>query len=238
MPRNKQDDTYREVNIVRSGEPHKPGPRRDFSRRRSGFSMLEMIASMAIMLIVAAFAIPTVMSMVHQGRLRGSASDFDGLVQAARIRAVRDNRFYSVYILGSEGFVDIYPQSYTGASGSGGTTIDSRDPAIAISLEVSTIAAAAAPDTSNLQGQFLPSGSTVTPGDGTASGSPITFGPRGLPCTSQTTTGGTVCDSAGGATAFWVFFQDTTTKEYGAVTVSPAGRVRRWYHGTGGWNGL
>src|SRR5262249_2468363 len=118
-----------------------------------------------------------------------------------------------------------------------GTGANGADPAIVMNSEVTLVAVASAPSSANLKTLFLPAGSTPNLDDGSpGTGTPITFGPRGLPCTSQTTTGGTFCDSAGGPTAYWVFFKDTITGAYQAVTVSPAGRIRRWYYGTGGWN--
>jgi type II secretory pathway pseudopilin PulG len=194
---------------------------------------------MAIMLILAGFAVPKFLTMYHTAKLRGAVSDFSGIAQSARINAVQDSRFYSVYFLGNEAFVGIWPKSNNGASGLGGTVIDPRDPQIGIPSEVTSVAAGNAPNTPNLSSQFLPAGSGLTPKDGSpGAGTPITFGPRGLPCTSQTATGGTVCDSAGGATAFWVFFQNRISGELEAVTVSPAGRIRKWYYGGGAWVGI
>lgn len=213
--------------------------RRQSSQGCCGFSVIELVTVVAIMMILAAYAVPKFLTMYHTAKLRGAASDFSGVVQSARINAVQDARFYSVYILGNEGFVDIWPKSNTGASGSGGTQIDNRDPLIAIPSEVTSVSAGNAPNTPSLSAQFLPAGSGLTPKDGgPGAGTPVTFGPRGLPCTSQTATGGTVCDSAGGATAFWVFFQNRISGEMEAVTVSPAGRIRKWYYDGTAWFGI
>ena len=207
------------------------------AKHEGGFSMIELVVVVAILLIVAGIAVPNILSMMHTSRLRGTASDFSGIVQATRIRAVQDDHFYSAYVLGSYAYVDLYPVSNTGASGNGGTSVDFvHDPVIGISQEVITVAVGSAPATTNLSSQFLPSGSGVTPKDGGAgTGAPITFGPRGLPCTPQTATGGTVCDSAGGPTAFWVFFKNNVTGAFQAVTVSPAGRIRKWFYNGSSW---
>jgi hypothetical protein len=166
-------------------------------------------------------------------RLRGSASDYASLLQVARIRSVQDNRFYSSYILAGS------PQeAYVDLKSNGGTQVDSGDPLIAISTEVVPTAAGSAPDTTNLKGKFLPAGSGLTVKDGSKAATPVIFSPRGLPCTTQSATGGTVCDSAAGATTFWVFFQDNRTSAWEAVTISPAGRIQKWQHGTGGWSKL
>ena len=208
-------------------------------RRCSGFSLPELMVAAFVMIVVAGFAVPNIMNAVHISRLRASGSNFSGLIESARIRAVQDDRFYSVYFISGaaqEGYVDIYPQSNTGASGNGGTSIALNDPYTVISSEVTPTAASNAPGTSNLKSLFLPTGSSLTIHDGSLSSAPITFGPRGVPCTSQTATGGTVCDSAGGATAFWVFFQDTYVQSWEAITVSPAGRIQKWQYGTSSWS--
>src|SRR5215469_2323936 len=196
----------------------------------AGFSLIELMISVTILLVIAGFAVPRFLTMTHTARLRGTASDFSGLIQSARINAIKDDRYYSAYTLGGRGFVDMYPKSNTGASGSGGTVIDTRDPQITLSAEVVPITAGNAPATANLSAQFLPAGSGLAVKDGgPGSGTPITFGPRGLPCTPQLAAGGAVCDSAGGATAFWAFFQNSVTLEMEAITISPAGRIRKWY---------
>jgi prepilin-type N-terminal cleavage/methylation domain-containing protein len=208
-------------------------------QRFSGFTIIELLVVMAIAVLVAAFAIPNFLTALHTAKLRGAASNFSGLLQSGRIRAVQDNRFYSTYILNgppTQAYVDIYPQKYDGTSGNGGTSVGSGDPAFVFSTEITPVAAGSAPDTTNLKGLFLPAGSLLPVHDGSTNASPVTFSPRGLPCTTQSATGGTVCDSAGGATAFWVFFENNVSQEWEAVTVSPSGRIQKWRHGTGGWS--
>ena len=214
-------------------------------KREVGFSLVELLTVCVVMLVVAAVAVPNMINAVHLSRLRGAGSDFSSIAQVARIRAVQDDRFYSVRILAGPpqpGYVDIFPQSNTGASGNGGTGVALGDPLVTINAEISPQAAANAPNTANLKALFLPAGSLLTPKDGSTAAGAITFGPRGLPCSSLTATGGTVCDSQGGATAYWAFFQNTQSLAWEAVTVSPAGRIRRWiFNGptsTGGWTAL
>ena len=204
------------------------------SKAQAGFSIVELLTVAAIILIVGGFAVPNIMSALHMARLRGSTADFSSLLQTARLRSVQDDRFYSTYILAGT------PQyAYVDIKANGGTAVDPQDPLIVISDEVTPKAAGGAPDTPNLTGQFLPAGSGVVPKDGSTTGTPVIFSPRGLPCTTQSAaTGGTVCDSAGGATAFWIFFQDSRTQAWEAITVTPAGRIQKWQHGGSGWSKL
>jgi len=207
-----------------------------------GFSLVEALIVVVIMLIVTAVAVPNMINARHMARLRAAGSDYASLAQVARIRAVQDDRYYSVRLFAGPpevAFADIYPQVNNGASGNGGASVDPRDPVNPIATEVTEKLVANAPNTANLSGQFLPTGSLLVPKDGSATATPITFGPRGLPCATQAATGGTICDSGGGPTAYWVFFQDSATSAWEAITVSPAGRIRKWiYAGTansGGW---
>jgi type II secretory pathway pseudopilin PulG len=211
---------------------HKPFATKHMGTR--GFSTLELVIVMFIILIISGIAIPSFMTMMHSARLKGAVSDAAGLFQAQRMRAVDDDRYYSTYLLAAAGnnpqqlFVDIYPQNVNGTSGTGGAAVNAQDPVVMISGEVSQQPAGAAPNTPNLLAQILPANSPVVPQDASLAATPVTFGPRGLPCTPQAVAGGTVCDSLGGPTAYWTFFQDNVTQNWGAVTISPAGRIRRW----------
>jgi prepilin-type N-terminal cleavage/methylation domain-containing protein len=208
-------------------------PKNRHSKER-GFSLIEVVIVTAVMLVLAALAVPNFQAAIRAAHLKGTVSDFAGLLQSARIRAVDDDRFYSVYVLAGatpEAFVDIYPQQATGASGNGGGQTDPRDPLIGINGEVVQKPSGAAPNTANLKGQFLPANATVVIGDGSVAASAITFGPRGLPCSVTALTCKTHIPA--GDIAYWIFFQDSATQNWGAVTVTPAGRVQRWVFGGG-----
>ena len=195
-----------------------------------------------IVLIIAGAAIPKLQTAVRVAKFRGAVSDFSGLLQTARIYSIRDNRYYSTYLLAAsgnipqEGYVDMLPIGTTGASGNGGTSVAAGDPLVTIPSEVTKQAAANAPNTSNLKTQLLPASTPVTPTDSTTT--PITFSPRGLPCLIVTVTGGSVCNSLGGPAAYWIFFQDNLTTNWEAVTVTPAGRIQKWYYTGSAWNKL
>jgi type IV pilus assembly protein PilA len=199
-------------------------------RFKAGFTLPELVIVVAIILILAAIAVPNIMNYMHAAKLRGAGSDFSGVLQLARIRAVQDDRYYSTYIIAGP------PQeAYVDLTSNGGTGVVAGDPLIEIPPEVTPVAAANAPNTANLQGQFLPAGSGLTVKDGSTTGTPVIFSPRGLPCTTQAATGGTVCDSALLTTAFWAFFKDTSSGMWEAVTVSPSGRIQKWQYGATVW---
>ena len=201
--------------------------------KERGFTLIELVVVMGVLLVVAGMAIPNFVTALRQAHLKGAVSDFAGLLQTERIRAVDGDSFYPAYILAGnpqQGFVDI--------AGMGANTIAPKDPLIQIHSEVLPKAVAAAPKTASLQALFLPANATVVIYDGSVAATAITFGPRGLPCT---TGGGLTCKThiAAGDVAYWIFFQDSLSTSWGAVTVTPAGRVQRWLFSGGAagtWN--
>lgn len=212
-------------------------------RLQTGFSLLELMVVMFIIFTIAAFAIPKFMLSVHGFRMRAAVADTSGVIQQARIRAINDNRFYSIYTLPQSGngvkevFADIYPKKVNGASGSGGTHVDPQDPQVTIPPEIVEQPSTSAPNIATLQSSFLPANSPILPLDGSLAASPVTFGPDGLPCAPTAVAGGTLCNSRGTATAYWIFFQNTINENWTAITVTPAGRIQKWAY-SANWTNL
>jgi prepilin-type N-terminal cleavage/methylation domain-containing protein len=217
--------------------------------KQGGFSLIELVIVILIVFTIAGFGIPAMTSSIRQARLRGAASDYAGLLELARIYAIRDNRYYSTYILAATGnssitqaYVDMLPKKTGQASGNQGTGVVAAsagspgDPQVTMPAEAVQQPAASAPNTSNLQTQLLPSTTTVTPVDASVT-API-FSPRGLPCTPVTLSGLSICDSSGGPTAYWTFFQDSKSETWQAVTITPAGRIKKWFYNGSTWSKL
>jgi prepilin-type N-terminal cleavage/methylation domain-containing protein len=212
------------------------------SKRFQGFSLLELMIGIAIMLTVAAYAIPMWTTSLRLSRIRGSETSYASLLQIARSRAVNDDRYYSVYIKTATGstpqmaYVDIYPQNINGSSGNGPTGSfvagPPADPMVTLSPEAVPQTARSAPNTANLYTSFCSSCATAI-----IKNTAATWGPDGLPCAPATASGGTglVCNSAGGPIAYVAFFQSSTNDEWDAVTISPAGRIKTWYYGGTAW---
>jgi len=212
------------------------------SKRLQGFSLLEMMIVVAIMLIVAAYAIPNWVTSMKLARIRGAETSYAGLLQLARSRAVNDDRYYSVYVKTASGntpqmaYVDIYPQNINGVSGNGPSGSffagPPADPMVTLSPEAVPQPAGSAPNTANLYTSFCSSCAIAI-----VLNTPATWGPDGLPCAPTTAAlgGGTVCNSAGGPIAYVAFFQSATNGEWDAVTISPAGRIKTWYYGGTVW---
>jgi prepilin-type N-terminal cleavage/methylation domain-containing protein len=215
------------------------------ARGSQGFTLLEAMIVVAIMLVVAAYAIPIWTTSLKTARIRGAETAYAGLLQMARTRAINDDRYYSVYTKLASGntpqmaYVDIYPQNVNGTSGNGpsGSYVAGppADPMVTMSPEAVPQTAGSAPNTNNLYNSFC---STCNLNPAIILNTAPTWGPDGLPCAPTTAAGGTglVCNSAGGPIAYVTFFQSATNNEWDAVTVSPAGRIKTWFYTGAAWS--
>jgi len=190
-------------------------------RAASGFSLLELLIVLAIALVVSGFAIVNGMSAVRGIRLSEATTDYSNLLQQARISAVKNDAFYIVEISpsGDKAFVNV-----------NGPTYAPGDPMMTFPTDVVPMSYASGPNVPNLESQFLPSTSSY--GTVKSSTAEPTFGPRGLPCTQS----GGGCPSLATPTSYITFFQNTQSGKWAAVTVSPAGRIRRWSYEGSSWS--
>src|ERR1043165_6674809 len=57
--------------------------------RSSGFSLIELLVVVAICLVVTDFAIPSITTTVDTFRIRGTVTSATGLIQRARVQAIK-----------------------------------------------------------------------------------------------------------------------------------------------------
>lgn len=198
-----------------------------FSSRTSGFSMLELMITMAIILIVAALAIPTI-SVIRVAKLRQTGSDYASLLQNARITAIQNDSYYAVVTTTGnpeQSFIDL------NASG----TLDKGEPVIVLPSNVYVRTYANnPPNLGNLETQTLASANDLS----LDTADNPTFGPRGLPCKPTTVAGYTTCPAFSGVvsgTSFITFFQSEPDATWLAVVVNPSARVRVYKYGGTTW---
>lgn len=200
-----------------------------------GFSIVELIIVVAIILIVAAVAIPNGINAMRGIRLREATTNYAGMLQRARIKAVQNNSFYSVGTGVDPGsnlpiaFVDLN----TPNSAAGGYVAGAGYPLTVLASDVTVQPVGAAPGTAALQGLFLPAGSALVPQDLSVTPYVLAMGNRGLPCT--IVAGGYCSATLPGPVAMWAFLQSSSSGGWAAVTVTPAGRVQSWSYSTGAW---
>jgi Tfp pilus assembly protein FimT len=182
--------------------------------RQTGFTLIDTIVALAIIMIVAGFATPTILRGVNNMRLRAAASDFSSLIQRARVAAVQKNDTYAVLFnlpSGRGAYVDV---------GKNSTFDSTKDPMIQFGGSVYQAAAPAGASgkPTNLDDPSGPLGWTATAGN-------ISFNARGFPCS------GTPCTTN---VNFVFYFTDysSNNSQWAAVSITAAGHPKTWW-----WNG-
>ena len=195
--------------------------------KQSGFSLVELLVVMSIIMVVSAMAVPQVLAEINIYGLRSAASSVVGVMQSARMQAVRDNRFYSVRGINaganlSANTPGVFMDSVgAGAAvGSGNNAYDIGEIGAAIPANVTFDLVGAHPAFPNaLVGpNFVPQPFNPLP----------SFNARGLPCVPVAA----VCTGApGGGPAQFAFFLRQTSNtgiHWAAITVTGSGRMRTW----------
>ena len=209
--------------------------------RTGGFTLIELVLVMFIILVITAIGLPNVMLMVANAKLRGSASDLAGLMQQARILAAKNNPQnpptavypvrYTVRNRAQIAYVDMNNTS-TWDSGIIINNVTVNEPGIEFGGSV--VLAAGPP--SGAGGQPTP---YVLAGD-SSTGGPFTntntlaFTSRGLPCDFSTPP---TCNSP--APSYFVYYlTDTRIGKAGwaAVVVTKGGRTKVVVWNGATWN--
>lgn len=207
--------------------------------RQRGFSILEMMVVVAIILILSAILAPKMTNIIDAQKLQANAQAYAGLMQQARARSVQDNHPYQVLISTTGGF----PMAYVDVGGN--QTYVNTDPGVQLDSPI-TVTDSSAPSgfCSVTRLNIIPLNLETTPAmiaDNGASSPGLAFNERGLPCQRSTAGGAcsnstTVTSSCGGTSGTtlvaWVTYLRYTNRDgtysWAAVTVTPAGRIKTW----------
>jgi Tfp pilus assembly protein FimT len=97
--------------------------RPSWTKSTGGFSVLELLLVVAIVIIIAGMAIPKMMSMVQNFRTAGDARDLNGVILMAKMRAASNYAQARVHAdLDSQTFwVEVEPSGATSWTTEGGT---------------------------------------------------------------------------------------------------------------------
>lgn len=186
-----------------------------------GFSLLEVLVVAVIIFVLAALAVPTIITQVYAIRIRHSATTLSQQLQRARMEAVRKNSFYSLqYASGSPATVTIVDK--------GGALVTSI-PAAVLGANVNGYygTGSGAPGESAFVASlgFVPASSLGSP----------SFNARGLPCVPVAAT--TCPMLAGQGFVFFLSGPASVTGALGwsAVAVTPSGRSQVWAYDGANW---
>jgi prepilin-type N-terminal cleavage/methylation domain-containing protein len=197
--------------------------------QQSGFSMTELVIVVAIVLIVAAIAIPNGIRTWYNMELRATSDQVAGLMQQARLLAAKNNAYFTVCYTTSGGVQTVYLSQVT-LSSTSACTFSTK---YTIALPRQITAASAAPTGTNPSAYALTGDtSSTTPCDNACT---LAFSPRGLPCKFDTSTTPATCTTPA-ASYFVYYFNATASNGFGAVLVTKAGRTRAFTWNGSSWN--
>jgi prepilin-type N-terminal cleavage/methylation domain-containing protein len=190
-----------------------------------GFSLLEMMIVVGMILILAALTVPTLMTQVYAIRIQYSARDVSGLLQRARMEAVRKNSFYSLnYVAGNPNLVQVMDRNQA---------VVTLIPPVVLGKSVTSSygLGGPAPAQGTLTGTLNFTAAAVGVNDLPS------FNARGLPCVA--TTGVATCAQTLGQG--FIFFLGGTSGSSGsagwaAVAVTPSGRCEVFTWDGTNWN--
>lgn len=191
-------------------------------RPARGFSLLELLIVVAITLVIAAIAIPSIVTSVQNFTLRSAASSLSGLIQKTRMLTVVRNAgcppgatcstqgYYAVKSVVTGGITYVFIDM--DGSGTLNQTLENSNVLVPPDIFV--------------DGTGHPDDSTIQNGVANAVYSLPSFTPRGLPCF----VAGGVCSVNSSNINITFLRQNRALGNSGwaAVTVTPAGRVRVW----------
>jgi prepilin-type N-terminal cleavage/methylation domain-containing protein len=185
------------------------------SVRRRGFSLIEMMVTLAVGLVMASVALPFVVGAVQRYRLDSVAQQTASLIDLARYTAIRLNKLTSLQTATQNGNTILYLDM------KGTATLDANDPMVVFpsDMQIANGDSLTPPSTS------MGLGTTIS------FASSITFDYRGVLNYPQ-------------GTQPWTYFVAigyVSQAQYGtrAVTVTPMGQTKTWIAPDGGtWTGM
>jgi prepilin-type N-terminal cleavage/methylation domain-containing protein len=182
-------------------------------KRNRGFSLIELLIAIAMMMVLAAITVPRALSTISDLRVRYTATNLNGLLQTARMQSIRKNTYYTVQpttLPTGDAAYYVHLQAGTYTFGDNVLPIGSQ---VAVSLG----SGSGAPNESSFLSGF---GFTTHPGTDYPS-----FNARGLPCLAS----GGACPKSDLGFVFFVrnasVSGDTT---WASVVITPSGRVQLW----------
>lgn len=195
--------------------------------RQLGFSLVELLLSLVVLLIITTLAVPVVVRSLQSYQLNSAASQLSGMLKLAKFEAIRQNLPVSC---------QIQPQGtgwlvWIDLNGNG--TVDPNEPQMLLTGTFTLVSGASVPDTSNIASS-LGQGSngvpwTVLPTVATSEW----YDHRGVLCF-QSSQAPLCPNTPPTIYALYVGNPNDSSSGYRAIVTLPSGAVQVWSASTGG----
>ena len=175
--------------------------------KQQGFSLIEVVIVMGIVVAMSAAVIPSLSSSIQNYRLYASAQEIASQLQSARLRAVRGNATCT-FLMSASG------RQFGIDMDGDGSISSSADVVLGLNNNISF---------SDLSTPPIASAATLSSGTKTGIG----FTPRGT-LTAVASSGLPDYNPGNLAGSGYAIYLSNTQNHFAAITVSPLGRVRTW----------
>jgi prepilin-type N-terminal cleavage/methylation domain-containing protein len=192
-------------------------------RLQKGFSLIELMIVLGIILVITGIAVPVYKSAVDGIHLQKATKNYAGILQRAQLAAAANNTYNATAIqfLNASCVASCDLIAYVDTADTNINPVSayaSPEPMVKLGSDV-LWDQAGAPAANDLLGKVFPKGGTL--------GYPPVFDSHGMPCAPAPVARGAVCNTQGGNIAFATYFQSSLGK-WAAVSVNPAGRIQLW----------
>jgi len=196
-------------------------PKKYVTRKEVGLSLIEMLVVVAIMLTLLAIVPPLLMNAVNSVRTRYAGTNLVGLLQHARMDAVKGNGFYSVQNVVVSGRSTFFSDE----SKPPGLLVPG-DPQESVPTQVTVHLGPG----SGAPGEAAYLGNLAFPIN--PANVPPSFNARGMPCVPN----GSTCTYAGSGFVLFVSNQATFgSLNWMALVVTPSARFQVWEYDGSNW---
>ena len=186
-----------------------------------GFSVVELLIVVAIVLVIAALAIPGIQNTLATMAVRNTMGQMSGIAQSCRSLAVRRSRTKTLHVVTMQNRAVLFTQTCesAGCTANFDARVNAEDQALYLptGFEVAS--------SSDVPGELDPA--TIWGNSSTVGTKDVTFNARGLPCDLSTLP----CGAPRGFIVYFKYAALGSKPRYVALTVSPAGRIK-----TFSWN--